>query len=335
MLAVPDESAHRATIADWIELKAISAPDGRVGFSTLVSATAMSEDEQAADVSDEDTEDDQLVLRVQNELQRRRDTIGEDYPFRIDANGRAMQFITPLTTTGYVYLFCLYLSQAYDRTIVPKKCAPRITHLVRDLFQACSTVAAGGYMRGPAISFGWPRPDATAFLIAVKRVYKLFGDGKPVARPRPAAARAVKDNGIDVIAWKRSADRLPGTQYMVGQVASGLNWRDKSVVTDRDHFHRYWFRVQPASIAQPAMFIPFALEPEDSDDGTAYEKVLTDHMQSVAYKFGTLFYRDRIAKHLAEGLVLIEAGETDIERYQDLPKIVKWVETYTRRLRAA
>ena len=318
-----------------MELKAISAPDGRVGFSTLVSATALTENEQAADVSDEDIQDDRLVLCVQEELQRRRETIGDDYPFRIDANGRAMQFITPLTTTGSVYLFCLYLSQAYDRTIVSKKLVPKVTNLARDLFQVCSTVAAGGYMRGPAISFGWPRPDATQFLVAVKRVYKLFGDGKPVLRPRPAAAKAVKDNGIDIIAWRRSADRLPGTHYMVGQVASGLNWSGKSVVTDRDHFHLYWFRIQPASIAQPAMFMPFALEPEDPGDGTAYEKVLTDHMQSVTYRFGTLFYRDRIAKHLAESLVLIDAGETGIERHKELPKIVKWVENYTQRLRAA
>ena len=190
-------------------------------------------------------------------------------------------------------------------------------------------------MRGPAISFGWPRPDGSQFLIAVKRVYKLFGDGTPVTRPRPAAAKSVKDNGIDIISWKRSVDGLPGTQYLIGQVASGNNWSGKSVVTDCDHFHKYWFRVQPASSAQAAMFMPFALQPEDPGDGTPYDEVLTDHMQSLIHRFGTLFYRDRIAKHLAESLVLIAEGETGIERHQELPKIVKWVENYTKRLRAA
>jgi hypothetical protein len=108
-----------------MELKAISAPDGRVGFSTLVSATALTENEQEEDVADEDSQDDQLVLCVQAELVRRRETIGDDYPFRIDANGRAMEFITPVTTTGSVYLFCLFLSQAFDRTIVSKALAPK------------------------------------------------------------------------------------------------------------------------------------------------------------------------------------------------------------------
>ena len=318
-----------------MELMAISSPDGRVGFSTLVSARALAENEQAEDVADEDTDDDQLVLSVQGEIARRRETIGNDYPFRIDANGRAMEFVTPLATAGSVYLFCLFLSHAFDRTIVPKTLAPRITNAARNLFQACSTVAAGGYMRGPAISFGWPRPDGSQFLIAVKRVYKLFGDGTPVTRPRPAAAKSVKDNGIDIISWKRSVDGLPGTQYLIGQVASGNNWSGKSVVTDCDHFHKYWFRVQPASSAQAAMFMPFALQPEDPGDGTPYDEVLTDHMQSLIHRFGTLFYRDRIAKHLAESLVLIAEGETGIERHQELPKIVKWVENYTKRLRAA
>jgi len=83
------------------------------------------------------------------------------------------------------------------------------------------------------------------------------------------------------------------------------------------------------------MFIPFGLEPEDPEDGTPYEEVLKDYMQSVGYRYGTLFYRDRIAKHLSEGLQLAAAGEQQIERVPDVVKIVEWVERYTEKLRAA
>jgi hypothetical protein len=55
-------------------------------------------------------------------------------------------------------------------------------------------------------------------------------------------------------------------------------------------------------------------------------------MQSVAYKFGHLFYRDRIARHVADGVRLIEEGESEIERYDALPKIERWVDTYSKRL---
>ena len=335
MIAVPDESSHRSKIADWLEMKAISAPDGRVAFSTLISASAVAEDEQAEDIGDEDTAEDELVLSAQGEISRRRNNIGEDYPFRIDNNGRAMEFVTPVSKVGSVYLFCLFLSQAFDRTIVPKALAPRVTNKTRDMFQACATLAAGGYVRGPSISFGFPRPDGSTFLKALHRVYELFGDGTPRKKPRAAAAKKIKDNGIDIIAWRRSIDRLPCTLYLIAQVASGADWVDKSVVMDREHFHKYWFDVAPGSQPQDAMFMPFELEPEDPEDGTQYEDVLKDYMQSIGYRFGTLFYRDRIAKHLADGLQLIADGETAIERSSELNKVVKWVENYTKRLRAA
>ena len=335
MLAVPDESVHRTKIADWLELKAISSPDGRVGFGTLVSATALAENEQEENIGDEDSEEDELVLCAQGEIVRRLKNIGDDYPFRIDDKGRALQFVTPVSETGSVYLFCLFLSHAFDRTIVPKALAPRVTNKTRDLFQACATIAAGGYVQGPSMSFGFPRPDGATFLKALHRVYKLFGDGTPRKKPRAAAAKKIKDNGIDIIAWRRAIDNLPCTLYLIAQVASGADWEDKSVIPDREHFHKYWFENVPGSQPHDAMFMPFGLEPEDPEDGTAYEDVLKDYMQSVAYRYGTLFYRDRIARHLADGLRLIADGEAHIERRPDVVKIVRWVERYTERLRAA
>jgi hypothetical protein len=335
VLAIPDESVHRTKIADWLELKAISSPDGRIGFETLVSATALAENEQKENIGDEDREEDELVLCVQAEIARRLKNVGRDYPFRIDDKGRVLQFVTPVSEAGSVYLFCLFLSHAFDRTIVPKKLAPKVTNKIRDLFQACATIAAGGYVKGPSMSFGFPRPDGSNFLKALHRVYSLFGDGTPRKKPRPAAAKKIKDNGIDIIAWKRSIDDLPCTLYLIAQVASGEDWEDKSVITDRLHFHKYWFIDEPGSQPHDAMFMPFGLEPEEPEDDTPYEQVLKDYMQSVGYRYGNLFYRDRIARHLADGLQFIADGEAHIERGPDVVKVVRWVERYTKRLQAA
>jgi hypothetical protein len=185
------------------------------------------------------------------------------------------------------------------------------------------------------MSFGFPRPDGAEFLKALRRVYRLFGDGRPCRKPRKAAPPKVKDNGIDVIAWKRSIDNLPSTHYLIGQVASGNDWTDKSVKADREHFHDYWFVEKPGSQAEDAMFIPFGLEPENAKQVADYEKLLSDHMQSIAYRYGNLFYRDRIAKHLAQGLQLIAAGEKHIQREDDLEEVTKWVVKFTDRLRVA
>lgn len=335
MLAAPDETVHRTKVADWLEFKAISSPDGRVPFGTLISAAVLAENEQEEDIADEDSEEDRLILCAQEEIARRLNNVGDHYPFRIDDRGRALQFVTPISEAGYGYLFCLFLSHAFDRTILPKKLAPRITNATRDLFQACATVAAGGYVKGPAFSFGFPRPDGTTFLKALHDVYRYFGDGKPRKRPRASAAKKIKDNGIDIIAWRRSIDNLPGTIYLIAQVASGADWEHKSVIPDREHFHKYWFEDVPGSQPQDAMFMPFGLEPEEPVDGTAYEEVLKDYMQNTGYRYGNLFYRDRIARHMADGVELIAAGEVHIQRGSDLAKVVKWVEGYTERLRAA
>ncbi len=335
MLSVPDETVHRTKVADWLELKAISAPDGRVGFGTLTSAAALMENEQETDIGEEDVEEEERIQDAQADINRRFETIGEDYPFRIDDNGRALRFITPVTKVGSVYLFCLFLSHAFDRTIMSEDLAPKITNKTRDWFQACATVAAGGYVTGPSISFGWPRPDGSDYLKALKKVYRLFGDGRPHQRPRASASSRVKDNGVDVIAWRRSIDRLPCTLYLIAQVASGEDWQTKSIKPDREHFHNYWFAVQPASQPSDAMFMPFGLEPEIPDNAPAYEKILTDYMQNKGHRFGTLFYRDRIAKYVGDGLKHAAAGEKHIERVKDMAKVVRWVRSYTIRLQAA
>jgi hypothetical protein len=318
-----------------MELKAIQSPDGRVAFATMVSQSALSEDQPEKNVADEDKAEDRFVLRVQAEVERRFKNVGNDYPFRIDDKGRVLIFSDNITQVGAVYLFCLFVSHAFDKSIVPKKLAPKVTNKIRDLFQAASTVAAGGWVTGPAASFGFPRPDGEKFLKALHRIYALFGDGKPVKKPRPAAARKIKDNGIDIIAWRRSIDRLGSTLYLIAQVASGADWVEKSVKSDREHFHKYWFEHQPGSQSHDAMFTPFGLEPEDPEDGTPYDHVLNDHMQSVAYRYGDLFYRDRLARYFADGLTLVTNGEKHIERVKDIQNIEKWVGEYTKRLKDA
>jgi hypothetical protein len=123
--------------------------------------------------------------------------------------------------------------------------------------------------------------------------------------------------------------------YLIGQVASGENWVDKSVKADREHFHRYWFVETPGSQPEDAMFMPFGLEPENDKKEDDYDDLLRDHMQHIAYRYGNLFYRDRIARHMGEGLELIADGEKDIQRGDDLKAVKKWVDKYMEKLRGA
>lgn len=335
MLAIPDRIAHRTKLADWLELNALASPDGRIGFGTLISAADLSTEEQAQDISEEDVWQDDLVLSAQDEINNRLKVVGQDYPFRVDPKGNYIEVVPEITDAGAIYLFCLFLSHATDRSIIPEHLAPAVDNVVRDMFQVCATFAAAGYVSGTAMSFGWPRPEGEAFLAALKVIYAKFGDGQPVDVPRPAAPANVKDEGIDVIAWRPSPDGLPGTHYLLGQVASGHNWTDKSIVSDSEMFHSYWFERQPATRHQDAMFMPFCIEARGHDDTASPQEVLVDHMQRLTKKYGIIVYRYRLARHAAEGLRIHERTEHEVQRADELYKIIQWVREYSEILKAA
>jgi len=308
----------------------------------------LEENEEAEELSEDDIRQDDLVISTQAEIEDRRKIIGADYPFEMDEAGRHFTFRGGVTPIGAVYLFSLFLSHSQDHTIIPEDWAPKLDNHARNLFQACSTVAAGGYVVGIAVSFGWPRPEGTSFLDALKKTYRAFGDGVPHDKPRPAAPKWIKDGGIDIIAWQKSIDGLAGTEYLIGQVASGDDWKDKSVRTDADVLHKYWFSQAPASDHKCAIFIPFCLEPERGaeEDVTPQDTLvplksektsaedfslpvrLEDYMQLLTTQFGIVFYRYRLAHYAARGLRLTEGGHVGIERVGELKDIVDWVTRY-------
>lgn len=334
MLSLPDSTEHATNLADWIELSALLARDGRIGFSSLVSAADLAIDEQEKDIADEDAQQENLVISVQAVIDERRKIVGpNDYPFIVDADGIGIQRVEAVTPVGAIYLFCLFLSHAYDRTIIPLEHAPKITNEVRDLFQVCATIAAAGYVAGAAMSFGWPRPDSARFLDALKRIYALFGDGKPHENEPLGAPAQVKDDGIDVIAWQPSPDALPGTPYLLGQVASGSDWNKKSVLSNIRMFHQFWFSRQPVSPTTPAMFMPFCIVPKQSDEAAHTQEVAVAHMQRLTAQFGVVFYRYRVPQYAARGIVA--SARHLVERVDELPRVGDWVRQYSDQLRTA
>ncbi len=334
MLSIPDSTEHATKVADWIELSALLAPNGRIGFSSLVSASDLAVEEQDENIADEDARQESLVSSVQAVISERRKVVGPaHYPFVVDADGVGIQRVDAVTQVGAIYLFCLFLSHAYDRTIIPQQHAPKITNAVRDLFQVCATVAAAGYVDGTAMSFGWPRPDSARFLDALQRIYQLFGDGTPHENEPPGAPDQVKDDGIDVIAWQPSPDGLPGKQYLLGQVASGNDWDRKSVVSYVDMFHQFWFSRQPASPTTPAMFMPFCVTPKRAEEAAQTQEIAVGYMQKLTAQFGVLFYRYRVPHYAAKGIVA--SAHHAVERVDELPKVEDWVRQYSEQLRVA
>jgi hypothetical protein len=203
----------------------------------------------------------------------------------------------------------------------------------RDIFQICATLSAAGYCAGPAVSFGWPRRDRTGFAAKLAETYIAFGDGTPRAIPLPAAPEHIKDGGIDVIGWRPARDGLPGTFYLLGQVASGHNWPTKTVLKDIGRFHWAWFDVEPASQPTGAMFVPFCITDTDESGGdVADQAFLSNKMQFIAKEFGDFIYRYKLPFYAGKAPALHLAGTSPIEGLDEVPRIYAWVNAFRARL---
>jgi hypothetical protein len=343
-LNVPPLKASTATVADWVELATLANPGGSYALSRLkrfwdTHRESEDTDPEGQSRREDDTDDqgvgghdeDAFLDAITDELAERYKSLSDSYPFEIPDNGLRLTLHNQLNSGQCVYLFCLLLSNCQKGDVLDGTWVPPIDHRIRDLFQACSTVAAAGEVNGCAISFGWPRPDGNpAFLKKLHEVYKLFGEGKPRLEPLAGAPKMVKDEAIDVIAWKPTKDRAAGTYYLLGQVASGDNWECKSIKGGPiDYFHRTWFDPPPASEAIASIFIPHIVPP--GDGGTRKDK-----MDLWTAKYGTILYRLRIPSLAMQGITFAKEN-TDclIERVGDIKDIETWVTEQVKALRHA
>ena len=275
---------------------------------------------------------DAFLDSISDEIIERENALGGTYPFELERNGAAFKLKNQINDGGYIYLFCLLLSNNKAGDILDGKWIPEITHATRDLFQACSTLAAAGNVDGCAISFGWPRPDSNPpFLQRLKDVYAIFGEGVVRNTPLPGASPSPKDEEIDVIAWKPTLDRAPGTTYMLGQVASGANWEAKSVKGPPiESFHRNWFMPPPSSEVTAAIFIPHLVAPNQTG---SRRDVMDQHTAT----YGRVIDRLRLPHFAHLGIRLADMpGQTMlIERRDDVAEIITWVQTQLQALKAS
>ena len=180
-----------------------------------------------------------------------------------------------------------------------KRCLTCCRHALR--------TGTAGYENGPSYALGL-EPSSTAFLPRLGEIYAAFGDGTPVTTIPPGAPAMVKDDGVDVIAWKAMPDQRPPASYLLAQVASGNNWRTKSVKVTIDRFHATWFAPAPARDARPAIMIPFCVEGGIDDDEDLEQEALAMGWRRLVVEFGELFYRYTMPHYAELGLGLHAGG---------------------------
>ncbi len=318
-------------ICDWFELYALSSEYHSANFSELARMWDKRRNSEDADFEGSaSTQEDSFLEEINQIIRERMEFLGDCYPFKFSENDEELIYDKDdLNNGSVIYLFCLFLSNTNNDDIFDDDSFFEINNKVRDLFQACATWAAAGEVEGHSYSFGFPRPDHSGFLVKLTAIYQYFSDGKVRNAPLPGASINPKDEEIDVIAWRPRQDKAPGTYYLLGQAASGENWKDKSITGAIYAFHRNWFNVIPASTPTPAMFIPFNIIP-------ARTETLQEKISYLIPRYGTIFYRYRMPPLAKKGLEIskIDQGLT-IERTAELNQISDWVLNVIEKFRKA
>ncbi len=334
--SAPPSATISHLLADWLELAAFSSSTGSVTVEDVNGALEIEEDFEPEEIHAEDDLREARVQATTSAILERLRVMDGTYPFRLSEDGHLFSLDPEWTTAGpATYLYCLLLSHITGEGILSKEALPAVEPS-RDLFQVCATLCAAGACRGPAFSFGWPRPDKTTFHQKLLEVFERFGDGRPYRKPPPGSPPQIKDGGIDVIAWSHEPDGRPGTFYLLGQAASGQDWKGKSVRQHMRPFHDFWFEYRPASTPSAALFIPFCFpvgqDTADQEDHFDQEEEYHREGKYLVDILGTIYYRYRIPRHAEHAVTLAERGVGPIERLDSVADLVCWVEEARRHL---
>lgn len=308
-------------LADWLEFQVLSSEFHAYRVNELMRLSDENQDSESPNITEQDTINEAVLQTALNELQFRVDTLGSAYPFHFEGASSELVLNDPITPGGYVYLYCLFFSHVKrEEVIIPD---PPHSNNDRDLLQICSTLAAAGSFQANAVSFGFPRPDNSNFMNALKTTWNRLEDGTVVDTVPVGAPTDEKDARIDVIAWASTPDNAPGKHYLLGQVATGANWNSKSILGEMEPFHKIWFTRAPASTPTPAMFIPFCLD-------VTPPATLKDAVYYATLKFGLLYYRYRLPYYAHIGYELAQNNTKGlfIERYDEFHKVIRYVDDF-------
>lgn len=318
-------------VVDWLEYKILISDFNTFGIAELQRIWDTRRNSEDDDFENRGSTDISFSININNEIEKRVQNLGDAYPFTLSESGESLELKSTLIEGAYIYLFCLFLSHHSQGEILNGAYAPEITNRVRDYFQACSTIAAAGEVAGHSYSFGFPRPDQSNFLDKLKVIYLHFGECPVVAEVPAGASPSTKDDQIDVIAWRDRPDGAAGKIYLLGQVASGNNWPNKSILGGAiRRFHQTWF-VNPGVVSQAmaALFMPYCVMPIEGSS-------VKDRITVLAMEFGNIHYRMTIPQLFQMGYTLgRDNAALTIERITDVPNIIDWVNNQITLLRQA
>ena len=302
--------------ADYLELKAIFSEERRAFRTDIVDALEIAADADFS-VHEEIQEREEVADGAIARMASRKRVLAASYPFKLDPQGNEIVFsATNLDHGKAAYLVSLLLSNLHSLTqLLDTNGLHPSGEEIRELrlyFQYFATSAIAAEIHGSAWSFGFPRPDGSGFIKKLSEIWDVLKDG--TVNPHSSAPGAPKDDQVDVFAWRKQPDGLPGFLLVAAQVATGKNWKDKSIKQRVGGvFQKRWFNPEPVTEMVAYHVIPFARPDEKFRDDVLV--------------LGNVMHRLRLPRRVSEAAHLVQDGAS-IEAYDKLDSAVDWIKSY-------
>lgn len=243
-LPLPHRPTDELKLADWLELHALLSDDKNSSVGDLERAL----NRATVFNPENDIALESKCVAVLNELQQRVKSADRAYPFVIDGT---LLCLKSELESFIAYAFCLCLSYFGWENKKGRKLFPD------RLFEELSCIAARNFTGDMSVKFGFPRQELPKnFAHAVDRLCYLIGECTGF---NYQPSKAVKDYGLDIVAWRDFPDESSSKLILFGQCATGLE-KSKEVELQPDVFCGNWLLHQPVSPLIKAYFTPHRIE---------------------------------------------------------------------------
>lgn len=286
------------------------------------------------------TVDENLALRVYEEIEFRARALGDSYPFTIHTAGQNWSLVrkqilseTPEGLAHTFYLVGLLISAIkYEYLVLPE--GDESLKAMPQLMQIMSVLVAAEYVGGESHWMGWPRPTPEKnFKRALDGFVTRSGIGRVISSNPAYDAAVVKDGTVDLIAWRSFSDGKHGKSVLYGQVASGRNWRSKPLKATWDPYFSGWFQGNgPSAQKMFSMFIPF-MQHEDCkpNRNESYDELQAALAEKDERAMGIIFDRLRIAELAPAAFERLASlsDATGIDFADHLKQVQDWLRGFT------
>ncbi|GLP87072.1 hypothetical protein [Tritonibacter mobilis] len=272
-------------------------------------------DDDAGNIARADAEKERVRERIENEVDFRLKDCENAYPFVLGEDAEELVLVEDWQDERFTpYLTCLISTHLTKNSLFDFEVADGLIHRLRNrVFQVLSTFAMAGLARGSAASIGWPRADKADIIETLRRAEARGAGIKVKDEPGEYTPPHEKDGGVDVAAW-HVGGRPPPLHFFFAQVASGHDWRGKTVRILAEIFEENYLEYSHRGNVDYATLLPFRVV-----DNALWMRENKIH--------GVLLDRTRLPKHAVLGQGLSRNG-VEFDEAENMPQVLAWLNDF-------